>query len=468
MRDRQPFRLDASALALASASGALAIDGRAIGQMFVLAESAPATAKPTTGGVAVIDVMGPLEQRAQNHMCGYADGYDAIEMRVKAALGDPAVNAIVLRIDSPGGDAAGCFEAVRRMQEAQVASGKPVFAYADEMMASAAYAVACVANAGIFTPPGGSVGSVGVLSMHTDLSKALEGGGFNVTIARSGKRKAEHNPYEALTDEARASMQDMVNGLAGQFAGIVANARGMKPKAVLALEGAVLMGEKAVEAGLANKVMSFEAVLALAEKEGRKAAKAKKMIAIASKMGLQEAATEAEILAALDNAATERAALQAERDALIASTGKASLAEAHGEIEALKANTAALTKANEDLAAEKAARAALEAKSEAAEVTAMIDAAASPAVRKVVPANRANVEAFYKAHGKAALVAMLDALVPVAPAAEAKEPAPKSDEGTGAPPALSDKKWSDMKPVERANFLQKHGPAAYAALKAGK
>ncbi len=465
MRDRTPFRLDAAALALGHASNALALDGRAIGQMMSLAAELPETvyvmAADATSGkggsaglVAVLDIRGPLAQRAEEFACGSIEGYDSISDRFALAISDPAVSAVVLRIDSPGGDAAGCFEAVKHMQAVRAASAKPVLAYCDELCASAAYALATVANAGIFLPAGGVAGSVGVLSMHMSVAKAMEYEGAEVTIARSGKRKAELNPYEPLTEEARAAMQSHVDTLAGQFAALVGTARGMKPKAVLALEGAVFMGKEAVEAGLADDVLSFEAVLALAEKEGRKAAKERSKMKANVKLGLAADAGENETVAAIED-------LQA----VLEATGKTDAAEALGQIDAWKSNTESLAIVQAELLEARVQIANQAGKADAIEMVAMIDAAASD--RKVVPANRAKVEAFGAKYGKAALAAHLDALVAVAPAAEAVAAEP-AHEATGAAPTASfnAKPFSQMAPVERANFIQTHGRAAYEAHKA--
>lgn len=102
---------------------------------------APATqvATPQPATVAIVGIEGPLAQRAIYDLCGYVDGYDAIAARLQIALENPDVGAVVLRIDSPGGDAQGLEEAVRRMRLAVEQSGKPCMVYVDELAASAAY-----------------------------------------------------------------------------------------------------------------------------------------------------------------------------------------------------------------------------------------------------------------------------------------------------------------------------------------
>ena len=116
-RPRRPFRLDATTLAMARASAVLALEPSAIGALFSLQASEPAMSRDERG-VAVVSIMGPLSQRADEYDCGFGDGYDKITARVQRACDDASTRALVLRIDSPGGDVAGLQEAVRQMRAA--------------------------------------------------------------------------------------------------------------------------------------------------------------------------------------------------------------------------------------------------------------------------------------------------------------------------------------------------------------
>ena len=84
------------------------------------------------------------------------------------------------------------------------------------MMASAAYWIASAADEIVVTLSG-SVGSIGVLTAHEDLSRATEMAGVNVTLISAGKYKTEANAFEPLSVEARAHMQSLVNDYAKLF-----------------------------------------------------------------------------------------------------------------------------------------------------------------------------------------------------------------------------------------------------------
>lgn len=204
-------------------------------------------------GVAVVSVDGPLMQRGG----WFWDGHDSVAERAKAAVADPKARAVVLKLNSPGGIAAGCFEAARTIRAAAQRAGKPLVAYADEMACSAAYALACVCDR-VFLPPSGEVGSVGVLSAVVSMKRGLEADGVDAVVIRSGPRKALGHPLDPMSDAAVAAEQATVDALAAQFYALVAESRRMTADAVAALEGDTRMGAAAVAAGLADAVMTFD------------------------------------------------------------------------------------------------------------------------------------------------------------------------------------------------------------------
>lgn len=267
MKRGKSFELTA-ALARAHASSVLALHPSAIGRAYALGEAAPVSATIPGAqeiGVAQLHIEGPLTQRATSNMCGFSDGYDSIAERFESAMGNPFVGAVVLVVDSPGGDCAGLFECVSKMNAVQALTKKPVFCYVDELAASAAYAIATVASGGIFGPRSAEIGSVGCIAIHCDATGEAEKEGLRYQVFRSGARKAEGLPIEPLTDVAAAALQERVNGLAGQFFEVVAGARGMTAEQVAALEGACFDAPTAQAKGLANGIATLDQVMAMAQ-----------------------------------------------------------------------------------------------------------------------------------------------------------------------------------------------------------
>lgn len=185
-------------------------------------------AKPRTQSkTAIIPIHGALEARPTflGMMFGMVS-YERIGQVFDAVMKDDAYNCVVLDISSPGGQVYGCSELANKIFSAR--GSKPILAMCDPMAASGAYWIAAAADRVIVTPSG-DVGSVGVISEHIDLSKALEQDGTKVTVIRSSSSpyKQEANPAEALTDEAKANQQARVDAIYERFVGDLARFRGV-------------------------------------------------------------------------------------------------------------------------------------------------------------------------------------------------------------------------------------------------
>jgi ClpP class serine protease len=219
----------------------------------------PAEAKLAPGSVvAVLDVDGPLSQREVETWCGYVQGYDGIARRLREALDAPEVGAVVLRVDSPGGDVAGLEEAVATMRADVARAGKPVLGYVDELAASAAYwLAAAVCSSGVYLPGSGLVGSIGCLAVHVSEARALDAAGVDVEVVRDPRGKAAGHPAEPFSDVASARLEELVRAASARFARAVSAARPLSATQARALDGAVLEGSRAVEAGLADGVASL-------------------------------------------------------------------------------------------------------------------------------------------------------------------------------------------------------------------
>lgn len=245
--DRTPRRFPVDAGPLALAEDAVDRGFAPSSFLFLFDDRPPAPPYRLVGDVAVVDVHGPLMARAD----GWWDGYDAVIERVSAALADDKARALVLSLDSPGGIAAGNLDASRELAARVGTSRKPCVAHAGTLAASAAYALACAADYVMLTTDG-AVGSVGTLAVVYDRTKANESEGLNVQLVRSGALKADPHPDAPLTDAAVSRVRARINELAGMFAAWVGERRRMTADAVLGLQGAVVYGAKAIDAGLAD------------------------------------------------------------------------------------------------------------------------------------------------------------------------------------------------------------------------
>lgn len=209
-------------------------------------------------GIAVLHVEGPLE-----HKAGWCwDSYESIVDRVREAAEDEDVRALVFKFDSPGGDVAGLNEAVAEIERIKEASGKPIYAYANELAASAAYALACAADE-IWLPEAAGVGSIGVISVLAEMTERDKKEGYHFEVIASGERKPDGNPHIKISDGARKRCEKRIDTLAGMFFELVARSRGLSAKKVEAYEADVFFGQDAVQTRLADGVSSWPDFLSL-------------------------------------------------------------------------------------------------------------------------------------------------------------------------------------------------------------
>ncbi len=227
------------------------------GDEFVSPGRNPRGGYDVVAGVAVIPVEGTLVQKLGT-LRPYSGmtGYDGIRQNVLTAIADPDVKALVLDIDSPGGEVAGCFDLVDTVYRAR--GSKPIWGILDEMAYSAGYAIASACDH-ITVPRTGGTGSVGVISMHVDWSKALTDAGFKVTFITYGDRKADGAAEIPLAPEALARFQADIDMMGELFVETVARNRAIPSAKVRETQASTYLGASGVEMGLADEVMAPDA-----------------------------------------------------------------------------------------------------------------------------------------------------------------------------------------------------------------
>lgn len=210
------------------------------------------------GSVAILPLFGTIFPRGNlmTSMSG-ATSAEAFGKQFRELVNDPEIGAIVLDVNSPGGQAAGIDELSAEIYNAR--GSKPVVAVANHYMASAAYWIGTSTDEVVITPSG-EVGSIGVFAAHQDISKALEMDGVNVSLISAGKYKVEGNPYQPLTDEARGAIQESVNLTYDAFVEAVARNRGVKTSAVRDGfgQGRMVGSRKALELGMADRIATLD------------------------------------------------------------------------------------------------------------------------------------------------------------------------------------------------------------------
>ncbi len=227
-------------------------------------------AKPYLGwgaapAIAIIPVEGMiLMGRSGRDPLGFArtTGAESVIAALEAAAKDDDVKAIVLRIDSGGGDAHASDLMWRAAKKA--AEKKPVIASMGGAAASGGYYVAAGAEK-IFAAPSTITGSIGVFAMKPAIGGLTSLLGVGQYKAEAGAAPRVFDLFEPWTELERAGVQRYVDEAYADFVGVVAEARGKSKEEIEPLaRGRVWVGEEAKERGLVDDLGGLAAALAFA------------------------------------------------------------------------------------------------------------------------------------------------------------------------------------------------------------
>jgi len=207
-------------------------------------------------GIAVLPIDGTLVNKF-----GYMQpssgmtGYDGILARASDAFNDPEIRGVLMDMDTPGGDVAGCFDCVASLRKMAAESEKPFWSLGYDMYASAGMALASATDRRLITSTA-VAGSIGVIMAHASMEKQLAEKGIEVTLIYAGAHKADGNPYQKLSEDVYKRFLAKTESLRGDFAQIVATNTGISLEQVLATEAQSYRGSDAVQVGLADEVVN--------------------------------------------------------------------------------------------------------------------------------------------------------------------------------------------------------------------
>jgi signal peptide peptidase SppA len=213
------------------------------------------------GHIAVLEVSGAMTARALDApMCGTAPvSYEGLMLAFDEIEADANITHVVMRMETPGGEAAQVFDLTDRM--AKLRERITLIAMVDDYAYSGGYAIASACSE-IWVTRTGGVGSVGVVIGHRDISEANAKAGVKWTYVHSGAMKVAGNPNEPLSEPARGFMQGESDRLYELFTTSVADYRGLSVEQVKATEAGLVFGQAAIDAGLADNLGTFRELMA--------------------------------------------------------------------------------------------------------------------------------------------------------------------------------------------------------------
>ncbi len=332
--------------------------GHITGSKFVGSQDMRSRFRVTDDGIALVTVQGLLVDRGAflGDLYGMVTSYEGLAEQFQRLAKDPAIKAVVLDIDSPGGMVAGIYDLTEELKKLK--REKPVTALAANMAVSAAYAIACCADE-VFVTRTGEVGGIGVIMVHRSVARALDQMGVDTTIICEPANKAAGHPSQQLTHGARAEIASHIGDAYREFVRHVAKHRRMSESAVEALGARAYVGQTASPARLVDGVASVSELLAHIRKRmkasgpgprsdasgGRSAAHTQPRASGGSRMESSDARQMVQQATAAVAAAAETAQRMA-----------ATLAAQQAEANRLAAERAAAERAEQEKVARKAAR----------------------------------------------------------------------------------------------------------------
>ena len=217
-------------------------------------------------GIAILNIYGSITKEMDLFMMLFGGGGTGTKLLIqdfKAALEDDDVKGIMFDIDSPGGRVDATVEMADLVYESR--GIKPILTFAQDM-ASAAYWIGSGADHLVVENVATQVGSIGIVTILSEISKAAERAGEKFTVFSSGKYKAAGNRYEPLDKDNRSYIQGMLDYNYSLFIDAVARNRGVSTGVAdkqMSAGGKIFIGQQALDAGLVDGIANREQAMAL-------------------------------------------------------------------------------------------------------------------------------------------------------------------------------------------------------------
>jgi protease-4 len=240
-------------MALVGATEGESLAARSFGPHF--SELVVQEGKPGAGKIAVIPVQGIIHNDETTEWG--TSMVEDIKAALQTALEDDGIKAIVLAVDSPGGEVTASDIIYNEVAKTQ--KEKPVVVAMSSLAASGAYYVSCAAD-WIVANPTTFTGSIGVIIQSLNYEGLFDKVGLDAVVFKSGKFKDMLSGSRPMTEDERAYVESMVKQVYERFLGIVAFSRGLEADKLrdTFADGRILTGQDAKEAGLVDQLGYLE------------------------------------------------------------------------------------------------------------------------------------------------------------------------------------------------------------------
>jgi protease-4 len=236
---------------------------RALQEKVVARESVWAERK-----IALVDVDGVLTNARQSSLLG-SEGDNPVarfKEKLDKAARDERVEAVVLRINSPGGGVTASDLMFNEIKSFRQRTGKPVIACMLDTAASGGYYIACAADR-IYAHPTTVTGSIGVIMITPDLTGLMSKVGVQTNVIKSGEMKDAGSPFRPMREQDRQLYQNLINSMYERFLDVVAAARTSLTRDQIRTlaDGRVYLAPDAREKGLIDEIGTLQDAIGAAK-----------------------------------------------------------------------------------------------------------------------------------------------------------------------------------------------------------
>jgi len=218
--------------------------------------------------IALIDVKGMIVNAQRGRIMGRIENPVArFTESLRRAEEDSKVKAVIIRVNSPGGTVTASDIMYREVLDFKKRSSKPVVILMDEVAASGGYYLSCAGDE-IIAYPTTVTGSIGVIIQTFNFSGGMAKIGIKADAITSGPNKAVGSPFEPMSREHRALLQEIVDEFYGNFVDVVVENRPMVSTDDLEriTDGRVMTGARAVEVGLVDRLGDLRTAFAASKR----------------------------------------------------------------------------------------------------------------------------------------------------------------------------------------------------------
>ena len=251
-------------------------DGRVGAPARFVSESSYRLVSPRSAGlrprarVAVLNVVGVIASGSSRYdaLNGPVAGSDSIVADIRRIRDDPSIDAVVLRVVSPGGSSVASDVIWRELRVARERRpNRPLVVSMGDVAASGGYYIAMAADT-IVAQPGTLTGSIGVYTGKVAIGGTLERLGIGTGAVVAGRNAGITSPFEPFSPDQRARLEAYMQTFYRTFVGRVADARRATPEAIeVVAQGRIWSGAAALERGLVDRLGGLDAAVAIAKEE---------------------------------------------------------------------------------------------------------------------------------------------------------------------------------------------------------